>query len=79
MSFPYSFCSCRSIVLGQEQGLLRGAPRLGGLGVAWGECWEVARSQHGGTLRGGVHAWGVPVQGLSGQGPDKARYCVTHL
>ena len=55
-----------------------GGPRLGE-GGRLGECWEVARSQHGGTLRGGVHAWGVPVQGLSGQGPDKARYCVTHL
>ena len=44
-----------------------GGPRLGGLRGRLGECWEVARSQHGGTLRGGVHAGGFPFRVYQGR------------
>ena len=43
-----------------------GGPRLGE-GGRLGECWEVARSQHGGTLRGGVHAGGFPFRVYQGR------------
>ena len=73
------FCIVSAVVALNAKLSPTGGPRLGGFRGRLGESVEVARSTDGGTLRGGVHAWGVPVQGLSGQGPDKARYCVTHL
>ena len=61
-----SFVFVIILVVANTKGPATGGPRLGE-GGRQGECWEVARSQHGGTLRGGVHAGGFPFRVYQGR------------
>ena len=67
MSFPMRKALLLFLLsLSNQSVSLLGGPRLGE-GGRLGECWEVARSQHGGTLRGGVHAGGFPFRVYQGR------------
>ena len=79
MSFPVVPVVGISLCVSPTTGSARGAPRLGGLRGRLGGVLGGSTVPARGNPRERRSRRGVPVQGLSGQGPDKARYCVTHL